>query len=452
MKKSLPFVLLSVFAMFFQSTANGQVHLLLTEAVVTPTSDEFIEIYNPTGVPVELTNYYLSDDDDYALYPGTFGAGPPPVIASSDFIVQFPPGAVINPGQVVVVAFDGALFLIAYGFLADYEIKGTDPVTQDMIPSNLGSTAGLTNSGENACLFYWDGLTDLVLDVDMVNIGTPSLTNDIGDKTGLAVDGPDADTLATMYLPDAYTMPLQLSDPGFGFSTKRILLEGSHEINSGGNGITGHDETTENILVTWDTIYIAPDPGVVGPGVPVELVSFSASVNGNNVKLSWMTATELNNFGFEVQRGRAGSNFEKIGFVNGKGSTTDIHYYSYTDENLMEGGYAYRLKQVDLDGTFEYSKVIEVKLMTPIDFELSQNYPNPFNPVTAIKYSLPESGNVKLNIYNLLGEQVAELVNGYKDAGVHTINFNAENLKSGLYIYKLESNGFVRSKKMTLIK
>jgi hypothetical protein len=247
-------------------------------------------------------------------------------------------------------------------------------------------------------------------------------------------------------------MPLQLSDPGFGFSTKRMLLEGSHEINSGGNGITGHDETTENILVTWDTIYIAPDPGVVGPGVPVELVSFSASVNGNNVKLSWITATELNNFGFEVQRARAGSNFENIGFVSGIGSTTDIHYYSYTDRNLMEGSYAYRLKQVDLDGSFEYSKVIEVELKTPIDFELSQNYPNPFNPVTTIKYSLPQSGNVKLNVYNLLGEQVAELVNGYKEAGVHTINFNAENLNSGLYIYKLESNGFVQSKKMTLIK
>jgi hypothetical protein len=462
MKKNLHFIFLLIIVLVFYSIAQGQVHLLLTEAVVTPTSDEFIEIYNPTGVPVDLTNYYLSDDEDYALYPGTFGAGPAPSITSSDFIVQFPPGAVINPGQVVVVAFDGALFLIAFGMLADYEIKGTDPVTPDMLPSNLGASAGLTNSGENACLFYWDGLSDLVLDVDMVNIGTPSSTNDIANKTGVAVDGPDADTLTTIYLPDAYTMPQQLSDPGFGFSTKRILLEGPHEINVGGNGLTGHDETSENILVTWDTLYVAPDPWVVGPGVPVELVSFSASVNGNSVKLSWITATELNNFGFEIQRAQVNSVFEKIGFVNGNGSTTEVQHYSYTDKNLQEGNYTYRLKQVDLDGSFEYSKVVEVELTTPIEFELSQNYPNPFNPVTAIRYSLPEAGDVKLNVYNLLGEQVAELVNEYKEAGVHTISFsavggsdsrgNALQLESGVYIYKLESNGFIQSRKMTLIK
>jgi hypothetical protein len=427
--------------------------LLLTEAVVTPTSDEYLEIYNPTGAPVDLTNYYLSDDDDYALYAGTFGNGPAPVIISSDFIVQFPAAEVINPGQVVVIAFDGALFDTTFGFKADYEILGTDPNTLDMIPITVSLSSGITNTGENACLFYWDGLTDLVVDVDMLNIGTPIATNDIGDKTGVAVDGPDGDALTTTYLADAFTMPMQQTNPGSGFSTKRVLLEEPNEVNTGGNGITGHDETTENILVTWDTIYVAPDPGVVGPGVPVELVSFNASINENSVKLSWITATELNNSGFEIEkRNQNSENWNKIGFVRGNGTTTEINYYSYTDENLSAGNYSYRLKQVDLDGTYEYSNIVYVEIITPTEFELSQNYPNPFNPSTTIKFSIPEGSQVSLKIYNSLGQEIKTLVNRFMEIGVHTVNFNAVDLNSGMYFYRLDAGEFAKVRKMTLIK
>ena len=453
MKKNLLFILLLICVFAFNSSTRAQVHLLLTEAVVSPTSDEFIEIYNPTGAPVDLTNYYLSDDEDYALYAGTFGNGPAPNIISSDFIVQFPPAEEINPGQVVVIAFDGAEFDTTFGFKADYEINGTDPLTPDMLQSDVGASAGLTNTGENACLFYWDGITDLVVDVDMVNLGTPSTTNDIADKTGLAVDGPDGDTLTTTYLADAFTMPMQLADPGSGFSTKRVILEGANEINSGGNGITGHDETTENILVTWDTLYVPPDPGVVGPGVPVELISFNASVNENTVKLSWITATELNNSGFEIEKRAYNSeNWNKIGFVSGNGTTTEINYYSYTDQNLLAESYSYRLKQVDLDGTYEYSKIVYVKIITPTEFELSQNYPNPFNPATTIKFSIPEGSQVSLMIYNSLGQEIKTLVNRFMEAGVHTVNFNAVDLNSGMYFYKLDAGEFTQVRKMTLIK
>ena len=452
MKNKLLFLLLLLCAFAFNSVVLAQVHLLLTEAVVTPTTDEFIEIYNPTGAPVELTNYYLSDDEDYALYPGTFGNGPAPSIGSTDFIAQFPPGEMINPGQVVVIAFDGAEFDTTFGFKADFEIHGTDPGTPDMLPSNVGATVGLTNGGENACLFYWDGLSDLVLDVDMVNIGTPTSINDIGNKTGVAVDGPDADVLTTTYLADGYTMPQQLTDPGSGFSTKRVLLEGAHEVNTGGNGITGHDETTENIRVTWDTLYVAPDPGVVGPGVPVELASFNASVNENTVTLSWITATELNNSGFEVLCSSEPEIWEKIGFVQGNGTTTEINYYSFTDDNLLEGNYAYRLKQVDLDGTYEYSNIVYVDIITPIEFELSQNYPNPFNPSTTIKFSIPEGSQISLKIYNSLGQEIETLINRFMEAGVHEINFNAVGLISGMYFYRLDAGEFTQVRKMTLIK
>jgi len=452
MKKNLLSILILICVCILSTGTIAQVHLLLTEAVLTPTTGEYLEIYNPTGSTVDLTNYYLSDDEDYALYPGTFGAGPAPSIGSSDFIVQFPPGAMITAGQVVVIAFDGATFITDYGFAADYEMKGTDAGTPDMIPSNLGATAGLTNSGENACLFWWDGLTDLVSDVDMVNLGTPSATNDIGDKTGVAVDGPDADVITTTYLPDAYTMPQQPTDPGFLFSTKRQLLEGANEVSTGGNGVTGHDETTENILVTWDTIFVAPDPGVVGPGVPVELASFTASVNENIVTLNWITATELNNSGFDILRSTQQDVWDKIAFVPGNGTTTEIHYYSFEDENLNAGKYSYKLKQIDFDGSIEYSNVVFVEVTIPVEFELSQNYPNPFNPSTTIKFAIPEATMVTLTVFNALGEEVALLVDRIMESGIHEINFEAVGLNSGMYFYRIQAGDFIQVKKMTLLK
>ncbi len=239
-------------------------HLLLSEAVVTPTAGEFLEIMNPTASAVALDNYYLSDDEDYALLPGVSGSGPAPNIGGSDFIVQFPAGASIPAGGVVTVAFSAAGFFTTYGLVADFEIHGTDAGVPDMIATDVGSaSAGLTNSGENAVLFFWDGASDLVSDVDMFNIGTPSATNDIGDKSGVSVDGPDADTTASTYGTDAFTMPQQAGDPGFGVSTKRIAMETGFEA-AGPNGLTGDDETSEDISMTWDSAFTAPNPGVAG--------------------------------------------------------------------------------------------------------------------------------------------------------------------------------------------
>ncbi|MCH8957332.1 lamin tail domain-containing protein, partial [candidate division KSB1 bacterium] len=269
-RKYLSFVISFIVLFFTIPGFASDDHLLISEAVVTPTASEFIEIANPTGSAIDLDDYYLSDDADYALLPGAFGAGPAPSISSSDFIVQFPSGATIPAGGVLVVAFDGAGFLAAFGSAADFEIKGTDAGTPDMIPTILGSSAGLTNGGENVVLFVWDGASDLVADVDMVNIGTPSVANAIGDKTGVSVDGPDADVIASTYLPDAFTMPQQAGDPGSGTSTKRILLETGSETTGGGNGITGDDETTESITTTWDSPpFSAPDPGVAAIFPPI---------------------------------------------------------------------------------------------------------------------------------------------------------------------------------------
>ncbi len=194
--------------------------------------------------------------------------------------------------------------------------------------------------------------------------------------------------------------------------------------------------------------------GIENP-LPVELTSFSATTIGSKVKLSWNTATEINNYGFEIERSALSAErqaWEKIGFVNGNGNSNSPKSYSFLDNNVTTGKYLYRLKQIDNDGQFEYSKTVEVNFNAPKKFELSQNYPNPFNPTTTISYNIPEASNVKLTIYNLLGQEIKTLVNGFKEAGVHTVNFNASELNSGLYIYKLQAGSYTQTRKMTLIK
>jgi photosystem II stability/assembly factor-like uncharacterized protein len=197
--------------------------------------------------------------------------------------------------------------------------------------------------------------------------------------------------------------------------------------------------------------------------IPVELSSFSANATAQNVLLNWSTATETNNRGFEIERqvstkkNKVGGRWETIGFVDGYGTTTLTHSYSYTDENVLPGKYYYRLKQIDFDGSFEYSKEIEVEVTPPTKFSLEQNYPNPFNPTTTIKYTIPNVGTsfmkfIKLKVYNTLGEEVATLVNEEKPAGSYTVKFNGSNLPSGVYIYRLTVGSYSAAKKLILLK
>jgi len=191
--------------------------------------------------------------------------------------------------------------------------------------------------------------------------------------------------------------------------------------------------------------------------VPVELTSFTASVIDGNVTLSWSTATETNNSGFEVERSFNGSDFVNVAFVAGNGTSLQIHNYSITDKNLVDGNYSYRLKQIDFNGDFEYSKIINIEVTAPVEFSLAQNFPNPFNPSTKITFGLAIDSKVKLSVYNLLGEQVAELLNSNFSAGTHNVSFDASNLNSGVYFYRLDANGidgqnFSSIKKMILAK
>jgi hypothetical protein len=207
----------------------------------------------------------------------------------------------------------------------------------------------------------------------------------------------------------------------------------------------------------------APTVGGSEIPLPVELVSFTATANGMNTNLHWSTATEINNSGFEIQRRQTSQRVElstdwaKVGFVAGAGTSNAPRNYSYTDSKLSAGSYSYRLKQIDNNGAFTYGSTVEVAISSaPAAFALSQNYPNPFNPSTVISYQVPVNSQVTLKVYNMLGQEVATLVNGPQEAGVYTVSFNTNKgtlgLSSGVYVYRLEAGSFISTKKLVLMK
>ncbi|MHB1050224.1 MAG: LamG-like jellyroll fold domain-containing protein [Bacteroidota bacterium] len=200
--------------------------------------------------------------------------------------------------------------------------------------------------------------------------------------------------------------------------------------------------------------------------MPVELHDFTARINGRGVELAWRTATEVNNYGFDVERKELShrligslnqstdesiNHWTKIGFVEGNGTTNAPKSYTFIDGSAS-GTVAYRLKQIDRDGSFEYSNQVEVTIAAPNEFALMQNHPNPFNPVTSINYTLPVAGHVSLKIYDMLGKEVATLVNGVQDAGAKIASFDASQLPSGIYFYTLRTNNFNATRKMMLVK
>jgi len=191
--------------------------------------------------------------------------------------------------------------------------------------------------------------------------------------------------------------------------------------------------------------------------IPVEMTSFTASVNGNEVVLNWNTATELNNKGFTVERKTDKTSFEPLSFISGKGTSTEMSSYFFVDKELPFGTYYYRLVQEDFDGTKSYSKEIEAEVGLPVQYSLDQNYPNPFNPSTVIQYALPYAGSVKLKVYSSVGEEIVTLVNQVQEAGNYKIEWNGRNshnvkVPTGVYIYRIETDKFTSSKKMLMLK
>lgn len=228
-----------------------------------------------------------------------------------------------------------------------------------------------------------------------------------------------------------------------------------------GNNWTYYEAVTENSLTSL--CFINENKGWIGGNdgtifkyqndvVPVELVSFTAALMNSKVQLNWRTETETNNFGFEIERKIDKDEWVNIGFLEGQGSSISPKSYSFADNNPVGGSkFQYRLKQMDTDGSFEYSEIVQVEII-PYRYELSQNYPNPFNPTTTINFAIPEAVNVVLTIYNAIGQKVSEVVNTTMEAGIYSIDWDASALASGLYFYELNTNNFSSVKKMMLLK
>ncbi|HMN17434.1 MAG: T9SS type A sorting domain-containing protein [Ignavibacteriota bacterium] len=210
----------------------------------------------------------------------------------------------------------------------------------------------------------------------------------------------------------------------------------------------GVDENNELYLVSFNGKIYSFIPTIV----PVELISFSAVVVDGKVKLDWFTATEINNSGFSIERATDTSEFQELIFIGGHGTTNNKNEYTYLDESVKSGIYHYRLKQINFDGSYEYLKTVSVDLGMPDGFMLGQNYPNPFNPTTTIEFQIPISEFVSLKVYDSLGREIRVLINEEKKAGFYKVDFDASDLTSGIYFYKLSTDNFSAARKMTILK
>lgn len=220
-------------------------------------------------------------------------------------------------------------------------------------------------------------------------------------------------------------------------------------------------QLNSDVYIERDGWYVDDIGIIIYQIIPVEMLTFTANVRSNMVEINWSTASEMNNRMFEIQRadgnsGQSSLNWITIGYVEGNGTTTERSDYSFTDKAPVNGVSYYRLKQIDFDGTFKILNAEMVEFSFVKEYSLEQNYPNPFNPSTVINYSIPVDGQVELVVYNILGSEVAVLVNEYKEAGNYSVEFSTDdinnNLGSGVYIYKLKSGSFTQTRKMVVLK
>jgi hypothetical protein len=272
---------------------------------------------------------------------------------------------------------------------------------------------------------------------------------------GIVTDTTDHPLNAIVKVLNHDTLHSEIRTDSLNGNYHRMLASGTYSLNFSAEGY--YPQTISNVVVNnFQTTILNVE--LVPNFVPVELISFSAEVVNNEVKLNWQTATETNNSGFEILRCAQNDRvWRAIGFAIGYGTTTEPKSYLFTDENVNTGSYKYRLKQIDFDGSFTYSDIVEVEVLSLNIFSLEQNYPNPFNPSTVISYRLPVNSMVTLKIYDILGNEITTLVNEEKPAGSYVVEFNiysdgGQNLVSGVYFYKLQAGDLIQTKKMVLMK
>ena len=327
-------------------------------------------------------------------------------------------------------------------------------------------------------------VSDLAFDFNLANFENPVFTyinNTCNLKNSLGAPAVLYNTMISQYISgnmliinipemeiatqsDFNNMVARIDGAPLTHKIGRFSLSGI--INSGGT-LGMHWLQNETVILTYEPIKWAAvnstDQSTFeiseDQPLPVQLESFTAAnVNTRNVRLTWVTSSEMNNAGFEVERAEVKSQkleFSKIGFINGHGTTTTPTTYTYEDIKLNSGKYNYRLKQVDNNGNFTYYNLSsEIEVGIPKKFNISQNYPNPFNPSTKIDFDLPLDSRVKITVFDILGREMKSVINEFRKAGYHTVTFNASNFSSGTYFYRFETEGGnnVMTKKMLVVK
>jgi hypothetical protein len=279
---------------------------------------------------------------------------------------------------------------------------------------------------------------------------------DINNDSYVAAARTSDSLTAIIYLPQRKTITIDLTElsgeqikawwfnPSTGIAT---FLSTYYS-----KGLVDFTPPTEQdwILVLDDEALDLPPPGSIDNPASVKLLNFSARVDGNSVSLDWTINTEADNFGFEIQRSVDGKVFVTIGFIDKSDDLSKVKKCTFLDKDLQAGQYSYRLKQVDEDGGFIISQVIQVDIV--IHFELKQNFPNPFNATTTITYSLPIAGPVQLSLFNIGGKEVAKLIDEFQSAGTHSCSFDSSKFPSGLYFYVLLAHNCKKARKMLLLK
>lgn len=389
---------------------SGRLFVKWMDTRDTPTSDSayIYASYSDDGGLTFAPNQRISNAKMRINCTTCGGGGTPRYQGDYDAII-----ALDNVSKMVWTDFRAGSFGSYVGYFPDFAMQ-VSPATETI--ENDADSVFYTVSVPSVKLYNQDAIFSATI--------SPAPSSGTID-----IDFPGGNTLSSF--PGNLQMRVRTS----GFATI-----GNYTITIKGEGPNGTPVHVRTVQLTVENV------------IPVELASFNALVDKNDVHLSWITATEINNEGFDVERKTADGQFERIGFVAGHGSTTEMISYSFVDKGLNAGSYVYRLKQRDYDGTFDYLNEVQVDVTTPLEYSLEQNFPNPFNPSTKIRYSIPDAGLVAIKVYDVLGNEVAELVNEQKDAGRYELLYNASNLSSGVYYYQIKSGSFTETKKFMLLK
>ncbi len=329
--------------------------------------------------------------------------------------------------------------------------NGVDAADNKFV-DNTGETAN--NDGTTFSIFSDDGTDFVVIDL-FVYCANTSLLAHSGTISFTGYKDGNATSVYTFTRTSGFANVVTFS-PNNGYTHIDFETDGASDY-------TDDDIDSLVITSTRDLEYIAFDAFQWDVAVvPVELISFTALVNDNSVELNWETATEISNYGFEIERCETeevrSEKWEKIGFVIGHGNSNSPKSYKFIDEKIFGGDYSYRLKQIDYDGQYEYSPTVNVFQTISTEFALEQNYPNPFNPTTRIRYSIPIQSRVNIAVYNTLGQQVKLLENRVQNTGTYELNFKGEQLGSGVYIYRMDAestdgtSSYSKINKMVLLR